>query len=706
MGRFVAALLAVVTLLFAAPASADDLRGLLAPGNAAATGFSGARDGAIDPDGPALRVIDLGDVAGPLDAHLFKSNKPFSAKAGDVGQVFGVALDNAVPPDIFVAASSAYGLPLVVRRPDGKLERVPVGEPGATFMPGQFGLADPRGGPGSVWRIDGKTGAITLFADVQAGGKANPAPALGNLAFDPAGATLLVADRWSGLIHRYRMDGSEASLYDHGATGRPAAGLPASAPTLAPVDVQSPAFDSRKPETWGYAPPERRPFGLAVRGGRLYYAIAAGLEIWSVSLNPDGGFGADARREIVVPPGDGASEISKITFDDVGRMYLAERPAPSGAGDFEALTPQGIGRELRYLPDPASPPDAPQWRPEPQEYAIGFPRALRNSNGGVEIGYDYDERGRFDRRFCGGFLWSTGEVLRHADDAELAQRLAAGGPLDVTGLQGHRPADVRPRNVPPMATVFTDYIEHFDDSGARGHMGDLAIWRVCGTGGSDFDLGYFEFDDEEIGFIGGWTGDGWGECVRDGQPHYRCCPRGMAPDAEGHCRPWCREGHFSPRDLRLCGLGFDPHGPRCLDGSTPTNDTPFGCAGASPILSAQVCPAGWARTAIAGAGEICAPTPQQRHCRRGEQAGPDGVCRPLCQGVAWPRPLCCPPGVEIDARGQCCAPGSRLSGAGQCCAPGAVVNGEGLCCPAGARLDAEKRCCPINAVTDRRGRCC
>ena len=745
MGRFAATFLALLTILFAAPAAADDLHGLLAPGNAAVTGFSGARDGAIDLDGPSLRVIDLGDAAGPLDAHFFKSNKPFTAKAGDVGQAFGVALDNAVPPNIFVAATSAYGLPLVVRRPDGKIERVAVGEPGAMFMPGQFGPGDKRGGPGSVWRIDGTTGAIALFADVQAGGKSNPAPSLGNLAFDATGNTLLVADRWSGLIHRFRMDGSEIALYDHGASGRPAAGLPASPPTLAEVNVQDPAFDTRKPESWGFAPPERRPFGLAVRGGRLYYAIAAGLEIWSVSLNPDGGIGADARREIVVPPGDGASEISKITFDDSGRMYLAERPAPSGAQDFEALTPQGIGRVLRYLRDPLSPPDAPQWRPEPQEYAIGFPRALRNGNGGVEIGYDYDERGRFDRRSCGGFLWSTGEVLRHADDAQLAERLSASGPLDLTGLQGNRTPDVRPRNLPPMATVFTDYNEHFDDSGARGHMGDLVIWRVCGEPRSlgwrsDFDFGYFEFDEEEIVIIDEWTDEG-GECVG-----YRCCPRGMSPDASGHCRPWCHEKHGSPRDWRLCGLGFDPRGPRCLDGSTPRNDTPFGCVGASPILSAKVCPAGWTRTDIPGAGEICAPTPQQRHCRPGEQAGLDGVCRPpRCKWIEWPDPLCCPPdskitphgeccppGAEIDAHGECCPPGSRLDvhhlccpagslidATGACCPPGAtldvhklccpsgrVIDGNGACCPPGARLDSEKNCCPINAVTDKRGRCC
>ena len=56
-----------------------------------------------------------------------------------------------------------------------------------------------------------------------------------------------------------------------------------------------------------------------------------------------------------MPPAAGASEISKITFDDQGRMFLAERPDPTGAYDFEALTQEGIGRVLRYARDPANP---------------------------------------------------------------------------------------------------------------------------------------------------------------------------------------------------------------------------------------------------------------------------------------------------------------------------------------------------------------
>ena len=48
------------------------------------------------------------------------------------------------------------------------------------------------------------------------------------------------------------------------------------------LNIESPAFDSGNPATWAYAPAARRVFGMAVNRGRLYYAVAAGLRIWSV----------------------------------------------------------------------------------------------------------------------------------------------------------------------------------------------------------------------------------------------------------------------------------------------------------------------------------------------------------------------------------------------------------------------------------------
>ncbi len=468
--------------------------GILTPGNAAVTGFSGAIPPAqippgvdprertfIDLDGPSARIVDLQNMGGPPDAQLVPAPKPFAVTAAQIGQVFAVALDNSTPPNIYVAATSGYGLPIVAPAADGQPLHVKSGAPNASFMSGLWGGAAPNGGPGSIWKIDGVTGGVSLFANVTLDGASNSGPALGGLAFDPDSNSLFVADRDTGMIHRFAMNGAERGRYDHGVQGRAAQGLaPVPFDPSKRLAITSPKFDSEQPATWAYAPPERLVFGLGVFRGRLYYAVAAGSQIWSVGLSPDGSFANDATREINVPPAAGPTEISKITFDDQGRMFLAERPAPTGAYDFEALTPEGIGRTLRYaIVD--SYPGAPRiWQQVPDEYAIGFPLQYRNGNGGVAIGYDYDAVGALDRGSCGGFLWSTGERLRKSADPALAARLRQAGPENVDGLQGNRIELVRPQNVPPLKTYFIDYDDRFDDDAARGHLGDIAIWRVCG----------------------------------------------------------------------------------------------------------------------------------------------------------------------------------------------------------------------------------
>ncbi len=355
------------------PASAQ-APGILTNGNAVVTGFSGAPLPAqlppgvnpadltfIDLNGASARVVELQAPGAPPQAQLITAPLPFRVTAAQVGQVFAVALDAATPPNIYVAATSAYGLPIVIPGQSGAFTRVYQGMPGASFMPGLFGPAAQGGGPGSIWRIDGATGAVSLFANVMLGGVANSGPGLGGLAFDGASKTLIVADRDTGMIHRFALTGAEVGRYDHGTQGLMAAGLPLVAfdPSKR-LDITSPNFSTQDPSTWSYAPPARRVFGLAVHGGRLYYAVAAGLQVWSVSIAADGSFGSDARVEIPAVPGNASNEISKITFDDQGRMLLAERAAPTGAADFVMLAAQSAGLLLRYqLSPPANAPAPP-----------------------------------------------------------------------------------------------------------------------------------------------------------------------------------------------------------------------------------------------------------------------------------------------------------------------------------------------------------
>jgi hypothetical protein len=119
------------------------------------------------------------------------------------------------------------------------------------------------------------------------------------------------------------------------------------------------------------------------------------------------------------------------------------------------------------------------WQPTPDEYAIGFPPDFRNGNGGVAIGYNYNPAGEILLGSCGGFMWTTGEDLRHAADAALVARLSQSGSLDVNGLQGNGTWRIRRGDEPPLYSYFIDYADEYDDPAERGHIGDIAIERLC-----------------------------------------------------------------------------------------------------------------------------------------------------------------------------------------------------------------------------------
>ncbi|WP_127090532.1 hypothetical protein [Aquabacter cavernae] len=692
-------------------------RGLLAPGDGALTGFSGVFPPVqippgidpnlytfIDGNGASLKVFDLQDMGGAPHAQLVPARTPFTFPAAQIGQVFGVALDNQVPPNIYVSATSAYGLPIVAQGPDGVWMHAPAATPGAYFMPGLWGAADPRGGPGSIWKVNGVTGAVTLFATLSTDGRPNSGAALGNLAFDAESNSLFVSDRESGLIHRLDMDGRELARFDHGVMGRRAAGLPEVAFDPARrLDIADPAFRPDDPATWNYAAPERRVFGLAVRDGRLFYAVAEGLQVWSVAFTPPNVPPAfsDPAWELSAPP-TGETEISKIAFEDEGRMLLAERAAPSGAFDFQALAQPGIGRVLRYqlvTPFPGSPRT---WQPEPDEYALGFPDEMRNGTGGLALGYSYDRTGRIDRSTCGGFLWMTGDDLRRTADKALAERLAPLGPADVDGVQGNPLWTVRPMNTPPLGSYFLDYDGRFDGLPAFGQAGDMAVWRPCGPvlrGGWMLPSWFGWW----------WAGGGWNlplpppppplSCPVDQQkPGFRCCPAGTAPGPGGQCSPLCPNGAADPFSRKLCGLGFDaasydplkPEAVTCIGGAKPVaGKGVLSCAGASPLLAAGICPAGWSKQAIAGIGTVCAPSPAQLHCPPGQQVGLNGQCAPVCLGgTAWPAAQCCAPGSAVTATGQCCPAGASVDPKTGAC--GQVVIG----CPPGSLYAPGKGCQP------------
>jgi uncharacterized repeat protein (TIGR01451 family) len=472
-------------------------------GDAVVTGFSGtiapdpakprpANKSAIDltfinPDGPSARIVGVGRPGFVWDGRFLPTPRTFDVFAKDVGQVFGVALDDQQPAsNIYLAATSAFGLNLVGRGAGGQPERRKTGGPGAGWMKGQFGL-DLQGDPGSIYKVDGTTGVVSLFAKVMLDGVPNPGAALGNLAYDAAHKQLLVSDLYTGMIHRFAIaDGSEPGApYDHGVSGRGAANLapmpfnPAGRPNIA-----STSFNSENPDTWGFAPPERRVWGIAVQAGRLFYSAGNGSmteapQIWSVGIAQDGSLGTDARLELDVTAQPGPYPVSDIAFSQSGAMIVAQRAPIAASYDYSAFTKTGEPRVLRYwLKDANDPPSPGLWKPLPEEYAIGFAGTYRNTDGGVALGYGYGPDGMINTGSCEAALWTTGQNLRN--NPALRAQLEPGGPLLVNGLQGS-PADmVRSANEPPAISYFVDYDDRFDDPRASGHMGSVRILaRPC-----------------------------------------------------------------------------------------------------------------------------------------------------------------------------------------------------------------------------------
>ncbi|GEM_PF-2788683 len=519
--------------------SAQAQTSVMAPGSAAVTGFSGVpqdeSDQPIDLDGPSLRVIQL---PGGGDFGLVDAQKRFTARASDIGQVFGVTLDNQPIPNIYAAATSVYGLAIMT--PDGRTRR---GAAGADYVAGQFGPADQGGGPNSIWRIDGRTGQISLFANVD-----NPTPAsLGGVAFDASTQQIFAADRATGLIHRFSMDGADQGTYDHGQEGREAAGLdPVAFYPSGVAKIQDHSFDSQDPETWGLVPPERRVFALAMHNGRLYYSVADGPSIWSVGIANDGSFAGDPRFEVTVPSLRRGVEITAITFDSRGWMYTAERGATTGDPDFMQVADDGRARVKRFQPKPPDDSDPSLWAMPGDEYTIGTPPDYHNADGGTAL-------------YCNRNIWSTAE--RMMDDPSLSPDEYP----HVDGLQGNDMNLVRPANTPPTQSWFVSYYDDQADPQSRGHMGQIAIWNVCG-GGTVYPPPVIQ-----VGFTCP-PGTFWirGECVlppscpagtifRNGFCLWPGCPWGYYRD-RGICRRpphVCRWGTFFLRD-RCVPIGCPP----------------------------------------------------------------------------------------------------------------------------------------------------
>jgi hypothetical protein len=500
-------LFGATALLLLSLAASPSLAQGLQPGEAFATRFSGVTQGpdglpAIDPQGTVGSILDLRSPGQPAQGqHWINEPQRAPVTAGQIGQVFGVAFDDATPPNIYVTATAAFGLH---RTADN-----------AQWMPGMFG----EGGPGAIYRLDAANGyQPQLFATVTLNGRPNSGAALGNIAFDRWNKQLLVSDLETGMIHRISLDGRDLGSYDHGTQGRanfvdvqsgqqqslqPIPFNPASQARVANCEGK---FDAT-PECWNIAESNRRVWGLGVWKSpngetRLYYSVASSPDLggsdwnslpeeekrntlWSVRLGPDGSFDTSGvRREFTLPdffskPQDIARAgysrpVSDITFPACsGRsvMLVAERGGLRnlGLGQENAFATPHESRTIRYELDQSG-----SWRPVGR-YDIGMydrskegaPYINANCAGGVTFGPGYTADGRATGP-ADGFVWISGDKLCSSDGPcnpaggvpqEQAQQVSTqGGPdiqmddYEVHGVQG-QPADMYNVIVPQTANV-------------------------------------------------------------------------------------------------------------------------------------------------------------------------------------------------------------------------------------------------------------
>lgn len=404
------------------------------------TCYSGQTAAGVNANGFVVGIIDVrnpaanGAVWGANWAAPMNHNENGGAanvwNAKNLGQVFGITLDRAPRPNIYVTATSVYG------------------------MNGPYPANFAAGGPGGVYKLDGVTGAISTFAMLpNTFGPNGRAPALGNICFDRKRHQFFVSNFEDGLIYRLDMTGAwQTSVpYDHGKNARPNVAPRTSLPD-----------DGVKGTLTAL---ERRVWGLNVFDNRLYYAVwsedranpstTQSNEIWSAGFDaggqPDAG---TARLEIMLPaffntlagsPGAGtlmsfSSPVSDITFTDNGRMLVAERTVPYFAHQSRVLEYQlnlttGV------------------WQLAPKAFNIGGPTASDSSAGGVDYTCDRD-------------VWAT------ADFMQLPNNQLAYGMTHISGTGNTLPT----MNSDSYLVDFNGIFNAGDD---KTQQGDVVVNRQC-----------------------------------------------------------------------------------------------------------------------------------------------------------------------------------------------------------------------------------
>lgn len=455
----------------------------------------------IDTQGSSIIVKGLETEYDHIwDTSILNNKEKLQIKAKEIGQVFGITLDDNKNPNIYVSATSFYGLNIVLPDTPNKLkvkinskknqneykefitndidlrlERQIHGIKNAKWMDGQFGK---KGTPGSIWKINSKSGKVSKFVDIKLNGVSNSGPALGNISFDSKHKQFFVSDLDTGMIHRISSKGKDVEYFDHGISARKSYNLkqiPHNPLNIA--NINSKDFDTTNTNTWGYAKIGRRIYALSYIQDRVFYAVYNGEkipgEIWSVGIDTKGRFSKDIHFEVKLDKLKENLPITDMVLTDDGQMILSQRALNKGSYDMSDFTQNKKAQTIKYHLKIPNEGYLQRWYEKPQEYYIGFNKDYRKTAGGVSLGYNYNNKGQIDYKLCNKTLWVSGENLR--DNIEFNLILGE----NISGIQGV-PSVLTSVNKPSWNSLFLSSTKRTYQT--KGHLGDIEIYQkpcVC-----------------------------------------------------------------------------------------------------------------------------------------------------------------------------------------------------------------------------------
>ena len=343
----------------------------------------------------------------------------------------------------------------------------------------------PDGGPGSIWKIDGRTGAVSCSPTCMLAGVPNSGPGAGR----PRVRSGVAPDFRGRSRHRHdpplrsrRRRPADSSITAR--TGLSAAGLP-------PARIRSAqAAQSGKS---GHSTAPRRRRGLRAAGAAHVRARGAGdgvsitrsrpgCGVWSVAILPGRGRSVPMRAiEAEIPPGSApGTEISDVHSTMKAACCspsAARRPAPTTSRRGSA----GLGPAvLRMRAKAAGAGRHAVPLGGDGEYAVGFPPEFQNANGGSPSATATVPAARSSARDVRRHLWSDRRATANA--RPIPPRAAAGRGrrhFRSTACRGTRSTLSAPAK---RAAVQSYYIDQTDPLGIEADISATSRSGGCARG--------------------------------------------------------------------------------------------------------------------------------------------------------------------------------------------------------------------------------